>query len=218
MSNESLRGTKRRILDILKTRGSSTASELATALDITNVAVRQHLGALESGGLVQQQTASARGRGRPSLVWSVTEAASGLFPDHHGALTVELIAAMRCALGEDGLDRVIDARAVDQIARYRSLIPGDRAPLKSRVEALAKQRSVEGYMAEVEREGAGAYRLTEAHCPICEAATSCTGLCRSEMEVFQDVLGPDARVERTEHLLSGDRRCVYRITRANRAL
>lgn len=213
MNKESFRGPKRRILDILKMRGASTAATLASALKVTNVAVRQHLATLESDGLVQQEQAEATGRGRPSLLWSLTAAADRLFPDHHGALTVELISAMRAALGETGLDRVIDARAVDQVARYRSLLPGGRASLKSRVQTLADQRTQEGYMAEVVPEGRGACLLIENHCPICDAATSCTGLCRSELAVFQEVLGDDVSVERTEHLLSGDRRCVYRITR-----
>jgi predicted ArsR family transcriptional regulator len=207
---------KRRIVDILKTVGPSTAAAIAAALDVTNVAVRQHLSALESAGLVRQQPASASGRGRPALLWSLTDAAYRLFPDHHGALTVELIGAMRNALGEQGLDQVIEARARDQVGRYRAMLPGGRASLKSRVEALAEQRSREGYMADVEQQRGGVYLLVENHCPICEAAESCTGLCRSELDVFQEALGPDAIVERTEHLLSGDRRCAYRITRAKR--
>ena len=215
MSSESLSDAKRRIVDILKTGGPMTTARLAAALDVTNVAIRQHLAALETLGLVQQQQSPAAGRGRPSLVWSLTESAARLFPDNHGALTVELIAATRNALGEQGLDQVIDARAEDQISRYRSLMPGGRASLKARVEALAEQRTREGYMADVQQERAGEYLLIENHCPICEAAETCTGLCRSELEVFQDVLGPEFRVERTEHLLSGDRRCAYRIARAN---
>jgi predicted ArsR family transcriptional regulator len=213
MKKESMGGPKRRILDILKMRGPSTAATLAAALDVTNVAVRQHLATLESEGLVRQEQTEARGRGRPALLWSLTATADRLFPDHHGALTVELVSAMRTALGEEGLERVIDARAVDQVARYRSLLPRGRASLKSRVQALADQRSHEGYMAEVVSEGRGACLLIENHCPICDAATSCRGLCRSETAVFQAVLGDDVSVERAEHLLSGDRRCVYRITR-----
>lgn len=214
MSSDTLRDAKRRIVDILKTGGPSTAAAIAAALDVTSVAVRQHLSALESAGLVRQQPVAAAGRGRPALLWSLTDAADRLFPDHHGALTVELIGAMRNALGDQGLDRVIEARARDQVGRYRALLPAGRASLKSRVEALAEQRSREGYMADVEQQRGGAYLLIENHCPICEAAECCTGLCRSELQVFQEALGPDAIVERTEHLLSGDRRCAYRITRA----
>ena len=67
-------------------------------------------------------------------------------------------------------------------------------------------------MAEVRREDNGAYLLTENHCPICAAATACQGFCQKELELFQSVLGSDAIVDRIEHILSGDRRCVYRVT------
>jgi predicted ArsR family transcriptional regulator len=53
--------------------------------------------------------------------------------------------------------------------------------------------------------------LVEHHCPICTAATSCPGLCRSELDLFREVLGPKVTVERTQHVLAGDRRCAYRI-------
>jgi hypothetical protein len=54
--------------------------------------------------------------------------------------------------------------------------------------------------------------LVERHCPICVAATACTGLCRNELEVFQDVLGPEVRIERTEHIVAGASRCAYRVS------
>ncbi len=60
----------------------------------------------------------------------------------------------------------------------------------------------------------GGYLLVEHHCPICEAATACSGLCAAELDVFQAALGEGARVERVQHLLSGDERCVYRVTPA----
>ncbi len=56
----------------------------------------------------------------------------------------------------------------------------------------------------------GALTLVENHCPICAAAQTCQGLCRDELALFQALL-PDAEVERSEHLLSGARRCAYRV-------
>jgi predicted ArsR family transcriptional regulator len=54
--------------------------------------------------------------------------------------------------------------------------------------------------------------LCEKHCAICAAATSCQKFCSSELEVFQRVLGPEVRVQRTEHILSGARQCTYLIS------
>ena len=66
-------------------------------------------------------------------------------------------------------------------------------------------------MAESRAEGEG-YVLVENHCPICVAATACQGFCRAELDTFREVLGPGASVERTEHIVQGDRRCAYRIS------
>ncbi len=83
--------------------------------------------------------------------------------------------------------------------------------LRDRVARLAELRTREGYMAAWSKEPDGSFLLVENHCPICAAATACQGFCRSELAIFEAVLGPDARVERSEHLLAGARRCAYRI-------
>ena len=208
---------KRRVLDRLKRVDGATAAELATELELTEAGVRQHLDGLEANGLVARRERPASGRGRPPVEWALTDVASELFPDRHGDLTVELIDAVRNALGEEGLEKVVDARAEQQLASYRAdlPVPGE-ATLGRRIGALARRRSAEGYMAEARREGDG-WMLVEHHCPVCEAAQACTGLCRTELDLFRATLGPDVEVERTQHLLSGDARCAYRVTERDRS-
>jgi len=106
--------------------------------------------------------------------------------------------------------------AREQTSSYGDLLSKPGTSLAGKIKALARQRTAEGYMAEAVPEKRGAYLLIEHHCPICEAARSCTGLCDSELEVFQKSLGEGVRVERTQHLLSGGARCVYRITKSGR--
>lgn len=204
---------KRALLDLLKRLGPTEATELAKRLRLTDVAVRQHLTGLQDKGLVDSVLQPPKGRGRPSARWALTEVAADLFPDRHADLTVDLIKATRKALGEDGLLRIVEVRAKDQLNVYRNLLPRN-ASLKKRVEALAKQRSSEGYMAEVITEKPGRYLLIEHHCPICDAARECQGLCAAELNVFQRALGRGVRVQRIEHLLSDGDRCVYRIQAA----
>ena len=67
-------------------------------------------------------------------------------------------------------------------------------------------------MAEVRRDGRD-FLFIENHCPICAAATACQGFCATELDLFRSALGPGVTVERAEHILSGDRRCAYRIRR-----
>ena len=206
-----LSDAKRRVLERLKRVDSATARELAAGLGLTEAAVRQHLDALEEHGLVERRGQDATGRGRPPAAWSLTSVAAELFPDRHGDLTVELVEAIRDAVGEAGLDEVVDAREARQLRAYREVVPQDPAvSVRRRVNALAKQRSVEGYMAEARPDGDDML-LIEHHCPVCSAASACAGLCRGELDLFRAVLGPDVTVERTQHLLAGDPRCVYRI-------
>jgi predicted ArsR family transcriptional regulator len=211
MRPESISGAKRRLLERLKRSGAATAGELAAGLELTDVAVRQHLAALEESGLVLQQLKPPAGRGRPATLWSLSEMAQEIFPDRHADLTLDLIQAVRESFGEEGLEKLVTARSRRQQEVYREQLSAAGAALKKRVEALARQRTAEGYMAETVAEGRGAYLLIEHHCPICEAARSCTGLCQAELDVFQQALGKGVSIERTQHLISGDQRCVYRI-------
>jgi predicted ArsR family transcriptional regulator len=67
-------------------------------------------------------------------------------------------------------------------------------------------------MAEFEAEPDGSFLLIENHCPICAAAKTRQGFCRSELELFRAAFGAGTSVMRQEHLLSDARRCVYRVT------
>ena len=53
---------------------------------------------------------------------ALTDDGRRLFPDRHGELTVQLVHAIRDALGEDGLTRVIDARTDEQLRAYRAVL------------------------------------------------------------------------------------------------
>ncbi len=204
--------TRRRLLERLKRDGPQDATALARRLGVTPMAVRQHLYAMAEGKLVTSEVAR-RPVGRPARLWRLTRAADGYFPDAHADLTVSLIDSVRAAFGEPGLDRLIGVRTRRQVAAYRGEVPR-AGPLRRRVEALARIRAREGYLAEVKAGPEGALLLVENHCPICVAASSCTSLCAGELGVFREVLGPGVRIERDEHILTGARRCAYRITRA----
>ena len=212
MKSESLSDAKRRLLDLLKRSDPVTASWIAKRLGLTAVAVRQHLLGLEEVGLVTQEKQPPEGRGRPSVLWRLTPASAEVFPDRHAELTVGLIESAREAFGDDGLKKLIDVRSREQVKTYLRLLPGESAPLKERVEALTAQRSAEGYMAEAIDQGDGSLLMIEHHCPICDAARSCKGLCSAELDVFRRALGEGVRVERVQHLLSDGDRCAYLVT------
>lgn len=205
-----LSGAKRRIIERLKRVDTITAPELAAEFGLTDTAIRQHLEALESASLVERSSVASSGRGRPPTHWRLTPAAGALFADRHGDLTVELLASIRAALGEEALEKVVRTRADRQLAGYQSVLQG-ASTVGEKVQRLATLRSAEGYLAEA-IQADDHVELVEHHCPIQHAADSCSGLCTAELDLFRRALGPDVQVAREQHLLEGGQRCAYRIT------
>ena len=206
--------SRRAVIELLKRSGPRDARSLAEELGLSAMAVRQHLYELHGEKLVTYEE-QPRPVGRPAKLWRLTRAADRFFPDAHAELAVGLIGCVADSFGREGLDALIRERARRQIADYRRRIPA-RASLRRRVEALAAIRTAEGYMAEALPQPDGSLLLVENHCPICTAATACTGLCAAELDVFRAVLGGDAEVERTEHIIAGARRCAYRVRKRRR--
>ena len=203
------RKTRRAITKLLKTEGPIGSAQLAELLGLTAMAVRQHLYALQREGLVSAEERPVP-IGRPAKFWRLTREADRLFPEAYAELSVALIDSVKDAFGDEGLERVLTSRCARQRVDYGKRIrPGDS--LKRKLEQLAKVRTEEGYMAEVRAEGEESFLLIENHCPICAAANACQGFCATELDLFRSVLGSDVTVERAEHIISGDHRCVYRV-------
>lgn len=201
--------TRRALIEMLKRRGKLSSQEMATELGVSSMAVRQHMQELEQSGEVSSESVS-QGKGRPTKFWCLTPLADRHFPDRHRDLMLDLLGNVKSALGEEALDRILDERSEHQVEQYREKLK-DAGSLKAKVETLAKVRTEEGYLAEALKEEDGGLVLVENHCPICAAATACSGLCARELEVFRRVLGEGCEVERVEHMLSDGRRCAYRI-------
>lgn len=196
----------------LKMHGALTSAQVGKKLGITGEAVRQQLVRLAEEGVVSEER-RASGRGRPSVHWQLTDKGQKCFPDTHAALTIDILRGVRDVLGIEALEKIISARETCTEAHYAAAML-DCDTLRDRVVRLAELRSDEGYMAQAEEDADGTLMLIENHCPICVAATFCQGFCRTEKAIFQKVLGPDAEIERVEHIVNGGRRCTYVIRQA----
>lgn len=200
--------TRREILNHMKSHGPSLAADMAERFGLTPMAVRLHLYALEREGQVTSASEPS-GRGRPAKRWRLTPAAEHAFPDAHKDLAIELLGAVRDAFGAEGIAKLMMKRAGEQLKRYKAAMKGTKT-LKGRLSRLADMRNDEGYMATVERDGKG-WLLIENHCPICSAAQEAEEICTSELDIFKNALGPGCTVRRTEHIVSGNRRCAYKV-------
>lgn len=197
-----------RVIWMLKTRGPQPLAAIATEMKVTTEGARFQLLKLANEGLVESITES-KGRGRPQQIWSLTSAGQARFPDTHAELTVKLIRTIKETLGQKALDTIIEANGQSGVDKYLQELKGIQG-LENKVAQLAGVRDREGYMAEYEKDEEG-YLLIENHCPICAAATECQNFCLSELNTFRTVLGENVIIKRVDHILSGSRRCAYRI-------
>jgi predicted ArsR family transcriptional regulator len=201
---------KDQILHLLKMQGAQTATAIAEQVQVSPMAIRQHLQSLQAERWVTYQE-ERRPLGRPVKLWELTVQAGDRFPNSHADLMVDLLKSVESVFGNAGLDQLVAERSQRQVQTYQAKV-AKTGTWQQRVWAIAHLRTQEGYMAEVIELPAGDLLLVENHCPIYAAAQTCQKLCGAELEVFRAVLGTTVTVERVEHILAGDRRCAYRVS------
>ena len=197
--------TRAEIVRLLKTSGEATAQTIAGQLGITAVAVRKHLDALESEGLVAARRVPIP-RGRPTIAYKLTDESGSLFPQTYDRLAVELLDDLIAIDGSATLTKLFEARTERLHQRYKNRLEDKQLP--AQLEELAKLRNEEGYMAVFEVRD-GHFLLREHHCPIFEVAQRHPEACSCEKELFERVL--NTSVHRETRLVEGEPFCEYRI-------
>ena len=187
------------VLDLLKVHGPSNVPALARLRGVNATAVRQQLAALQREGLVESRV-EKRSVGRPTHLYALTAKAEALFPQAYGPFALTLLRQLREVDGDEKLETLFRRRTRALVASYRKRLAGKSLGDKWR--ELAKIRDEEGYMARVSASG-----LVEHHCPIAAIAREFPQACRYEKMLFEAVLG--MKLDRTHHLASGDRACIY---------
>lgn len=133
-----MQSSKTRILAVLKRAGYSGVDELAAALQLAPMTVRQHLTALERDELV---TVAERrtGAGRPKHVYSLTERGDAAFPRRYDRFAALLLAELQeldpsllvqsTCEGRMGLvlDRLARREAAPYQERLARMAPDERA-------------------------------------------------------------------------------------------
>lgn len=193
------------ILNLLKRTGGATATEIARALGITAVAVRKQLARLEAENLVFQRSRPSP-RGRPAVVYCVSDTGDALFPQGYNELLVDLLQDLSDLEGAKKLEELFHLRNERLARTYRHRV-GDR-PLKEAVRELARARDEDGFMATVEEDGDDLV-LAEHNCPIYDVAQRFPQACQCEHELIERVLNTTVKREIT--LVQGGPACRYRI-------
>ena len=205
--------TRAQVVDLLRTRRWGVA-ELAAALDVSEVAIRRHLQALEAEGLVEGRTVRTGGRGRPGTAYELTDKGRGLFPDRSAQLAKDLLRFLETAYGRGALREFLRWNADRQGQRYASALQECGDDPAERAEQLARLLTEDGFLSDVEAvttpEGATVLQLTQGHCAVREVAREHPEICAYEAALFKRLLG--TKVSRRQTIAAGAGECICHIS------
>jgi predicted ArsR family transcriptional regulator len=197
----------RSLLDV----GPGTASDLADRLGLTATAIRRPLAALIEAELVVSSERSPYGpapaprRGRPSQVFSLTQAGRSAFSDASEELALDLLRFVDRTQGLAGVEAFAAERA-DRLVQRIGTAAG--APSAASVQVMADTLTAAGYAASVDGAGddARTVQLCQHSCPVAEAAAEFPALCEAETAALGEALG--VHVTRLATIAHGDGVCT----------
>ncbi|WP_209373100.1 helix-turn-helix transcriptional regulator [Brevibacterium renqingii] len=210
------RRTRQKVFQSVLDEGPITASSLAKALDLTPAAIRRHLDALETEGLIEVRELAGKqaGRGRPARHYVVTAAGHDSVSHSYDELAVNILRYMEDRHGKSAVEGFTE----DLVARLRDRLGPELdkrggTTVASRSRALATALTREGYAASATPVAAGtpleAMQLCQGHCPIQAVAAEFPEICEAELAMFSDYLRVDVR--RLSSLAQGDHVCTTHI-------
>ena len=183
------------VLEFLRRKQAASAEVISAQLGITPNAVRQHLAGLEREGLVKSEPVRSK-RGRPSLMFSLTDKADASFPKRYGQLATMVLNELTEMGGPALLDEVFE-RVADRYAG------GIEAQLTGMTFDEKLDRMVEwirraGTLAEQEQTPEGT-RVTIHNCPFRNTALKYPQVCTITPRLLVKLLGAQVSQEASIH-------------------
>lgn len=201
--------TRRRVVNSILSHGPSTARELAERLELTPAAIRRHLSALLDEGTLtsrDQRVYGARGRGRPSKVFVLTDAGRSEFHQAYDELALSAIRRLVDAAGPHAM-RELAAERVERIEeRFHEVLTD--SPQLTAMDALVEALGEDGYAPSV-RPVLSGDQLCQHHCPVAHVAAEFPVLCEVETQLFSRLL--DSHVQRIATIAHGDGVCTTHV-------
>jgi predicted ArsR family transcriptional regulator len=220
-SHETDGTTRRRVLELVASRGPVTAGALAAVLQLTAPAVRRHLSLLEEDGKIAVHEASRSGaprRGRPARRYVVTGGGQSELAGGYQEIARQVLRFLRDTGGSDAVAGFAKDR-YDAVARsYAPHLTAETA--EGRAAQLVQLLSADGYAASIRPVPAPltgptagtvarAVQLCQGHCPVQHVAEEFPELCEQEARAFSELLG--SHVQRLATIAGGAHACTTNI-------
>ena len=201
------RSTRMEVLELLRRKGRSSAEFIANDLGVTPNAVRQHLTNLERDGLVVSQPERS-GRGRPSLLFALTERADSVFPKRYGQLATMVLQEVQEMGGPDALDEVFARVAARHASAMQRNLEG--LGFDEKLHRVVTWIGRAGTLVE-QTEGAEGIQVTIHNCPFRNTALKFPQVCTITPQLISRLTG--AAVSQSDSIHRRDPYCSFVVQR-----
>jgi predicted ArsR family transcriptional regulator len=201
------RSTRMEVLELLRRKGRSSAESIANDLGVTPNAVRQHLTNLERDGLVVSQPERS-GRGRPALLFGLTERADAVFPKRYGQLATMVLQEVQDMGGPEALDDVFARIAARHAAAIEPNLRG--LDFDEKLRRVVTWIGRAGTLAE-QTETAEGIKVTIHNCPFRNTALKFPQVCTITPQLISRLTG--AAISQAESIHRRDPYCSFVVQR-----
>ncbi len=146
---------------LLKRSNGMSVNELAAALRMSYMGVKQHCVFLEKKGYVDTWRRPKEGGGRPEKMYRLTAKLDGFFPSASRDLLLDVFAGAEVAFGAGAAERLLLHHFELITARYAEKIKG--RTMLERAQSFSKLRTAEGSVSMCEFDPHEGLRIVEYH-------------------------------------------------------
>lgn len=190
---------------LLLNKEGLTTDELSERLNITRSAVQQHLANLERDGVVcEGSRRNSTTGGRPSRVFTLTEAGLERFPRQYALLSSRLVKGLKESVGGAALESIFDTVAEGIYAEHAHRV--NNVSDKTRVERTADIMNELGYEATVLPDGSG---ISAVNCVFHQIARQVREVCHLDLQLLARLTGRG--IDHVTCMADGDRACIFKI-------
>ena len=197
------------IFDVLKRSDGLAVGDIAEALKMSYMGVKQYCVELEKRGYLDTWR-RAKETGRPELTYRLTAKAQVLFPQHSNELSLEILDAVRQLHGPTAAEKILYQYFLKKTEAYAKKIKGKS--LIERATSLARLRDAEAHCAQVDYDPRHGLRLTEFHSPLAELIKAYPSVAKMEEAMLSRLL--QAPVQREMSAVSGLTRITFLVAGA----
>ena len=204
-----LSDSRRELLHLIKKNGQVTLNQAAKQTGLSRTTLREHFTNLEYEGYVQRSS-KREGRGRPELVFKLTDSGHRLFPSSDGLLLRSLISHLKTHKKEDYLDSFFSEYWNKRTEEAKHRLKSEQAKtIEDKIKILQNYLEEQGFMPNILVADSGTLVIEECNCPFTNTVKETRLPCKLEAKFLQDFFA--ATLDRVTYIPEGNHACTYQM-------